>query len=125
MQTHPDSIRADKFAKNTSEMDQCIRNCLSSFQACEETLTECLSGKKHEDSKHLILLKSCAEICHTSAKFMMMQSEFHFDTCGICAKVCTACADSCEELNDPAMNDCIKACRKCAESCGQMARMKH
>ncbi|MEA9358477.1 four-helix bundle copper-binding protein [Bacteriovorax sp. PP10] len=107
------------------EMDQCIQNCLSCFKICEETLTRCFTEIGHKDSNHLALLKSCAEICNTSAKFMMLNSKFHSDVCGVCSKVCTECADSCEALGDSSMKECIEACRKCADSCAEMAKMPH
>jgi hypothetical protein len=34
-----------------------------------------------------------------------------------CAKVCSKCADTCEELKDPKLKDCVALCRKCATSC--------
>ncbi len=107
------------------KMDECIQNCLSCFKICEETLARCFSETGHKDSSHLALLKSCADICNTSAKFMMQNSKFHSDVCGVCSKVCKECADSCEALGDASMKECIEACRKCSDSCSEMAKMPH
>lgn len=119
----------EKSSKNeigsSSEMDQCIKNCLDCFRVCEETLARSFFEGSHNNSSHLILLKLCADICQTSAKFMMMKSKFHTDTCGVCSKVCSECADSCEALGDESMKDCIVSCRKCAESCNEMSKMHH
>jgi hypothetical protein len=109
----------------STKMDQCIQNCLNCFRVCEQTLAEALYGNSQNFSQALILIKSCAEICHTSAKFMMMNSAFHVDTCAVCAKVCIECADTCESLGDENLRECIEACRKCAQSCSEMSKMSH
>ena len=106
-------------------MDICIENCLNSFKACEEALTRCFATVGHSNLKYMKLLMECAAICNISAKFMMMNSKFHHDICGVCAKICLECADSCEVLNDESMNECGEACRKCAETCAEMAKMPH
>ena len=108
-----------------SKMDQCIQSCLACYRICEQVLGNALSGNAKNYTQVLVLIKACAEICHTSAKFMMMKSEFHIDTCGVCAKVCTECADTCESLQDDRLEECILACRKCAESCLEMTVMEH
>ena len=110
----------------TSKMDLCIQSCLDCYRACEEKLAESFSNKESKiKSAHLLLLKSCAEISHTSAKFMMMQSKFHNEICGVCAKVCMECADTLKSIGDEGMNECAEACAKCAISCREMAMMKH
>lgn len=101
-------------------MQDCIDNCLDCFRVCEETMSNFELISKF-NSTHFKTLNSCAEICQTSAKMMIMSSPFHRLTCEACSKICTACADMCEKLDDPRLNECIKACRKCAESCGAMA----
>jgi len=110
----------------TSQMDMCIQNCLDCYRACEERLAESFSNKESKiKSSHLLLLKSCAEISHTSAKFLMMQSKFHNEICGVCAKVCKECANTLKSIRDEGMNECAEACEKCADSCNEMAKMKH
>ena len=81
------------------KMDECILNCLSCFKICEETLTRCFTETGHKDSNHLALLMACSEICNTSSKFMLLNSKFHSDICGVCSKVCKECADSCSEMS--------------------------
>jgi hypothetical protein len=109
-----------------SQMDICIQNCLDCFKVCEQTLAGCFGKGNQVEASHLVLLKSCAEICHTSAKFMMMQSKFHMRTCEVCAEVCQACAESCEAIiNDESMKKCAEVCRKCAESCSEMSQWDH
>ena len=61
---------------------------------------------------------NCAEICQTSAHFLLSGSAFHQKVCAIC----DACAKSCEQVGG--MQDCVKACREFAESCRKMAGAK-
>ena len=103
---------------------ECIDNCTSCHAICIETLSHCLAvGDKHAASEHIRLLQDCAQICTTSADFMLRISEYHPQTCGVCADLCEACADSCESMaeGDELMQQCADICRKCAESCRSMA----
>ena len=119
------SKKTDQSHSSNSLMDECIQNCLNCYQICEQTLVSSFSSLKKSDSSHLKLLKSCSDICNLSARFMIMETTFHVDTCGLCAKICQECADKCEEAGDPSMKECIDICRKCAESCSQMSQMSH
>lgn len=106
-------------------MQSCIEACEACHRVCLETIVHCLKqGGAHAEARHILLLMDCAQICHTSADFMIRQSAHHADTCGTCAHVCAACADDCERLgqNDRMMQACAEACRRCAEECRQMAR---
>lgn len=108
-----------------AEMEQCIQNCLDCHRSCEQTTAYCTQmGGKHADPIHLRLLRDCAQICITSADFMIRESEVHPQVCGVCADVCARCAQSCESMGDDAqMQECAKTCRRCAESCRKMAGM--
>jgi hypothetical protein len=109
-----------------SNMEQCIENCLQCHRLCVETMTHCLHmGGKHAEANHIRLLADCAQICHTSADFMLRGSDMHGYTCAACAQVCQRCAEDCERIdpNDPQMRQCAEMCRRCAESCRRMASM--
>ena len=108
----------------TKEMEQCIENCLECHRICEETAAHCLQmGGKHAEASHIRLLRDCAQICLTSADFMSRHSEFHTDTCRVCAEICRRCAEDCERIgaDDEMMKECADMCRRCAESCTAMA----
>ena len=112
----------------SSDMQQCIQNCLSCHAVCLETIQHCLAmGGEHASPKHIGMLQDCAQICITSADFMLRMSPFHAQTCGVCAAVCEACATECERMASGDATDfmtrCAEACRRCAESCRQMASM--
>ncbi len=103
------------------QMQQCIQACLNCHRVClREAMNHCLEvGGRHTAPEHLRLMLNCAEMCQTSANFMLSNSAFHTRTCGVCADICEACARSCEQVGE--MDECVQACRQCAESCRQMA----
>jgi hypothetical protein len=110
----------------SSEMQQCITNCLDCHAVCVATITHCLQmGGRHAEASHIRTLQDCAQICATSADFMLRGSPFHSRTCGVCAEVCDACAQECERMaqGDAQMQACADACRRCADSCRRMAAM--
>jgi hypothetical protein len=79
-------------------------------------------GGAHAEPDHIRMLIACAEICATSARFMLLGSQHHGRTCEVCAEVCAACAADCATLgDDEMMQRCADECRRCAESCRQMA----
>src|SRR5688500_15166327 len=105
------------------EMANCMEECQQCHNICLETLAHCLTmGGAHAEASHINLLIDCAEICQTSANFLLRDSTMHTRTCGACADVCEHCAASCEKMGEDAqMKECAKACRRCAESCRKMA----
>jgi hypothetical protein len=107
----------------SQELRNCIKACTECSTICRDTVTYCLQmGGEHARPEHIWLLMDCAEICQTSAHFMMHQSPLHHATCRACAEVCERCAEDCERLgDDQVMQECAKVCRRCAESCRKMA----
>jgi hypothetical protein len=103
------------------EMKNCIDECLRCYSVCLSTaMGHCLEmGGKHTEKRHFTLMMACAEICRTSAHFMLIGSEHHKHICGECAEICNECADDCERLGD--MQECVDTCRRCADSCRKMA----
>ncbi len=105
------------------KMQSCIQECLGCHSICLQTAVHCLQkGGEHAQADHIRLLLDCAEICQTSANFMLRGSELHTLTCDICEEVCTQCGESCEQFGgDTEMQNCAQTCRRCAESCQAMA----
>ena len=106
-------------------MQHCIQACTTCHGVCMETIAHCLKmGGKHAEAGHIRMMMDCAEICQTSANFMLRGSDFHGMTCSVCAEVCERCAQDCARFgDDEMMKRCADACRMCAESCRQMAEM--
>ena len=105
---------------NHPQMQQCIDECLNCHRVClQMAMNHCLElGGKHTEPNNFRTMIACAEICQTSANFMLIGTELHNLTCGVCAQVCEECARSCEGLDG--MEECVQACRRCAESCRTM-----
>ncbi len=106
-----------------NELQPCIDQCQQCHAICVQTMQYCLrQGGQHADADHIRLLADCAQICATSAEFMLRDSPLHNHTCGACAAVCEQCAQSCGGISDgETMQQCAEACRRCAESCREMA----
>jgi hypothetical protein len=111
---------------HTQSLQPCIDVCTECHNICLEMVSHCLDkGGKHADSSHIRTLIDCADICRTSADFMLRGSDLHASTCGACSEVCLQCAESCDQFDtDAEMKRCAEVCRRCAESCEQMAGKK-
>lgn len=115
---------SSQMAMADHDMKACIDECEKCHRLCAETASYCLEkGGRHAAAEHVRLLLDCAEICQTSANFMLRGSAAHKTICGACAELCERCAESCETLGeDPRMKACAEACRSCAKSCRSMAK---
>ena len=104
-------------------MRECIRECQRCHDICTETISHCLQmGGDHAEPRHIRLLMDCAEICQTSANFMLRGSDLHASVCEVCATICERCAEDCERFtDDKLMQACAEVCRSCARSCQEMA----
>jgi hypothetical protein len=109
--------------RRTSEMDECMRNCLECAGVCLETIPQCLqAGGKHAAPDHIMMLINCARICSTSAEFLVSGSKQHVYTCGACAEICQECSDDCARTGgEDFMRRCAEVCKRCAESCRAMS----
>ncbi|MDB6005859.1 MAG: ferredoxin [Prosthecobacter sp.] len=110
-----------KHQSSNPKLEKCIQECLQCHHIClEMAMNHCLqAGGQHTEPTHFRLMLNCAEICQTSANFMLSGSDLHHLTCQVCAEVCKRCADSCASVGE--MDECVQACRSCAETCAQMA----
>lgn len=129
-------------------MQNCIEQCTTCHRVCLDTLKYGFRlGGRYIESVHLRLLLDCAEICQTSANFMLRGSDLHRQTCAACAVICQECAVDCERYTvsaegsgapmsrqsgplavskenvDEQLKYCADICRQCAKSCREMAEM--
>jgi hypothetical protein len=102
------------------EIQECVDHCVTCYRTClHEAMNHCLeAGGEHVEPAHFRLMMNCAEICRTSAEFMLSGSQHSRVVCAACAEVCAACAVSCRQLRD--MDECASTCEQCAESCRRM-----
>jgi hypothetical protein len=120
-----DTIKAqnEEINRLSVNMEDAIQNAMECSRIAQSCLQHCLSlGGKHADVEHISVMMECAEITRLSAQFMISTSDFTHDQCGVCARVCDACFESCDSIDpeDPHLNSCMVACRKCADSCRNM-----
>lgn len=110
------------FGHMGEQMQRCIQECLSCFSVCSQTLSHCLrKGGKHAAPELAKVLVDCAESCQLSAAMMSRESAFHARHCMLCADICKACEEACEEFPDDAqMKACADACRACSAACRAM-----
>jgi hypothetical protein len=114
-----DMIEQISLAMSTSreQVERCISECLACHIACLRTTMQpgLELGGKHTEARHFRLMLDCAQICQTTADFLLRGSAVCDVLCGTCALVREACACSCEETGD--LDECLLAARRCAESC--------
>jgi hypothetical protein len=105
----------------SAQMESCIDACTSCHRVCLATVRASLGMGGEPAADHVRMLIDCAQICATSADFMIRGSELHHVTCDACADICEACAESCRALGGVDMEACADVCDTCAEACGAMA----
>jgi hypothetical protein len=101
---------------------RCIDECVRCHEVCLSTVAYCLEQSgQHAEESHITLLLDCADICQTSADFMLRGSDEHGRICAVCAAVCQRCAEDCDQfVGDEVMHACADGCRICADLCEQM-----
>lgn len=89
----------------SAQVAACIIDCLECYSVC----------RQHATSK---VMDDCAEICRTAADFMLRGSAHYREVCAVCAVICEACAEHCEEAGG--LDECVRSCRGCAQSCHRL-----
>ena len=93
-----------------------VAGCLACHATCLQTVEHCLTkGGAHAAREHIQLLLDCAELCESSAHFMIRESPFQGRICALCAEACRACEEACRRMGDAADLRCAESCRRCAE----------
>ena len=105
------------------EMKKCAQLCQDCHALCTETIQHCLKlGGRHAAPEHIGLLLDCAQLCETTAQYLLRGSSLHERICSLCADVCRQCAENCVQLagDDQMVKQCAELCRRCAGSCERM-----
>jgi hypothetical protein len=122
----PETGRDTSHEHTHDAMQECIEECLNCHAVCTITLQHCLAlgDVEHTEVNLIGLLLDCAEICQTSANFMLRGSPYHVITCGACAELCRACEEACRSVaGDEQLAHCADICATCADSCDRMAAL--
>lgn len=129
-QLEPSTLEASQVAAleaghhTNEEMSKCVQLCRDCHGMCTQTIAHCLKlGGRHATPDHIRLLADCAQMCATTADYMLRESPFHDRTCRLCSDLCKLCAKDCDHVagDDQMIKQCAELCRKCAESCERMA----
>jgi hypothetical protein len=112
----------------TPGMERCAEACAECHRAClRAAMTDGIFAERARLApEHFRLLIDCAELCAATGDFMLRGSAFHERVSGVCAEICTACAQSCSqfERSDDGTGSaraCRQACERCAESCREVS----
>jgi len=101
------------------DLQECVEECVNCHAVCTMTMQHCLAvGGTHTEINLVGILLDCAEMCQTSANFMLRGSPYHVVTCAACAEVCRACAEACRSVEgDEQLDHCAEVCTACDNSC--------
>ena len=104
-------------------MQECIEACLNTHAACTMAVQHCLGeGGERADIDLVGVLLDCAELCQTSANFMLRGSPYHGLVCAACAELCRACEEACRSISgDEQLAECAEMCATSADRCEAMA----
>lgn len=96
---------------------QCIEDCINCHALCYSAGMRYPGSPGNDDASVLI---ACAELCRTTANFMLAGLPLEQRVCELCAEACAACARFCEQ--NAGLDTCLDACRRCLASCKRMTR---
>lgn len=111
---------------------RCIEECYACAEACTSCADACLSEKDmvFELRKCIRLNLDCADICETTGRVLIRQTEYDApltkSQLQACREACATCAEECERHgNMEHCTICAEACRRCQEACDALlAAMK-
>ncbi len=103
-------------------MREGLKACTRCSRVAKETLTFALfHGAEHAEADHLRRLMDCAEICQTTADFLLRASPQHGAICRACIEVCKACAEDARAIGTPELQRLADHCGRCAAACDTLA----
>ena len=81
------SIEDDQMANiRSADMQRYIDECESCHDICLQVVVYCLrQGGRHAEVGHITTVLDCADMCATSANFMLRESTMQRRTCEVCA----------------------------------------
>jgi len=101
--------------------EESLRKCLTAYRTSTACIQHCLKlGGEHADPDHILILMNTSEICRTFSQFLLSESHYSHELCGITSRICLACADSCDSFDrqeNEMMLECSSACLAFAQTC--------
>lgn len=96
-----------------------VQNCQN---VCDGMVTMMLGVQDVEARRNQItLLRDCAAICATLARYLAGNSVFSQMTAAVCARACELCGNECARFADQASQSCAQVCLHCAQECRAFA----
>ncbi|WP_160723631.1 four-helix bundle copper-binding protein [Bacillus sp. USDA818B3_A] len=99
------------------------------YRTIIETLHECMVACNHcydaclkeENSNMMVecirLDRECADICAYLEQAIGRGTPFIFDLAQVCASICEACGNECQNHQHEHCQKCAEACMECAKVC--------
>jgi hypothetical protein len=118
-------FQEDTLHAYSSEIEDAVAKLLHCHRTClGMAMTHCVEmGGEHARPQHLRLMLDCAQVCATTADFLLRKSQFHTQVAALCADICDTCAADCGQVGQ--MEESEAACRACAQACRVVARLEH
>lgn len=92
-----------------------LQECVT---ACEFCADACLEEDNVSKLAACIRLdRNCADICATSLRLLVRNSNHTGSVIEICREICAECAEECEKHDHDHCEECAQACRRCEEQC--------
>ena len=104
---------------HANHLSAALRLCQDCAGSCLQTVNVCLeNGGETAVASLQALLHDCADICETTARFIVRKSNHIPHLCRECAEICEICARDLDAISDnDCTHRCAQACRRCAEAC--------
>lgn len=126
-----DFMRLSDIEKNLDVMSYRIYHgpLVETVQQCEATCEHMITFllRKHETHMRLLqiqLLRDCADICTSTAKYLARDSAFSKTMSDLCGYICETCGKECSKFPDAESQECARICLQCARECRSFAMSK-
>jgi hypothetical protein len=127
LDTHPWPGNVDR-----EILARCIEECFACAATCASCADACLSEETVAELRKCIRLNlDCADICETTGRILVRQTEYDAPTSKAqleaCRQICRTCAEECEKHAEKHEHCriCAQACRGCEKASDELlAAMK-
>lgn len=104
------------------EFFECQQLCSDCATQCHQCAAACLQEDDVKMMARCIALDiECAEACSFAAAAMARGSEHARAICALCAEICQACGEECQQHEMDHCQECAAVCLACADECRNMA----
>ncbi|HEU4622065.1 MAG TPA: four-helix bundle copper-binding protein [Burkholderiaceae bacterium] len=103
-------------------------DCIAACKAAADAAEECAAACRREEApagllRCIALDEDCVDVCRLAIALMKRKSESAVAVIEVCADVCKACAEECEQHDHMEhCRVCAQACRRCVDACVAMAQ---